>query len=235
MLCTTKKMALSASRLIAISPFDVDVARISRDGEGLSPRGRGKLGGNAMVLVPSRSIPAWAGETSWKAPYHPPFRVYPRVGGGNPSVQAARRTPMGLSPRGRGKPLVPHNPRHAERSIPAWAGETLSAPRCAGDSAVYPRVGGGNSKAYPPRRQTIGLSPRGRGKRRRYGLGVSGQGSIPAWAGETGCVGEKVPSIRVYPRVGGGNRCATVSSASGQGLSPRGRGKPHTQGQRRRR
>ena len=51
-----------------------------------------------------------------------------------------------------------------------------------------------------------GLSPRGRGKPLQKGKAMDGQGSIPAWAGET----PTPPSVDgqgvVYPRVGGGNR-----------------------------
>ena len=71
-------------------------------------------------------------------------RVYPRVGGGN-SFRAARYLrDVGLSPRGRGKPVVVAVHVEPWGSIPAWAGETslIFAIHCA--SPVYPRVGGGN-------------------------------------------------------------------------------------------
>ena len=50
----------------------------------------------------------------------------------------------GLSPRGRGKrALIPNN-FAAQRSIPAWAGETEQIAIRPLVSEVYPRVGGGN-------------------------------------------------------------------------------------------
>ena len=51
--------------------------------------------------------------------------VYPRVGGGNRRAFRDELNALGLSPRGRGKPVVyPQLLRYA-RSIPAWAGETI--------------------------------------------------------------------------------------------------------------
>ena len=76
---------------------------------GLSPRGRGKRFPLPRAMSMTRSIPAWAGETS-KASVPAIDRgsgaVYPRVGGGN-----VTRTVLFLQ-------------HIALRSIPAWAGET---------------------------------------------------------------------------------------------------------------
>ena len=57
-------------------------------GEGLSPRGRGKLGRREFDHLDAGSIPAWAGETMLYSAETPPLRVYPRVGGGNARVLA---------------------------------------------------------------------------------------------------------------------------------------------------
>ena len=99
--------------------------------KGLSPRGRGKLyytgAGPAFV----RSIPAWAGETTPANGGNIPCRVYPRVGGGNPGRSPGNIRLSGLSPRGRGKPCPRPRPHTYNRSIPAWAGETLLSPPCA--------------------------------------------------------------------------------------------------------
>ena len=51
---------------------------------GLSPRGRGKPQQALICARPSRSIPAWAGETRICAHIRWACAVYPRVGGGNP-------------------------------------------------------------------------------------------------------------------------------------------------------
>ena len=157
--------------------------------------------------------------------------VYPRVGGGNRYGVGVRMRRWGLSPRGRGKQCDKNFVGCAGRSIPAWAGETNRPPHSPPLPAVYPRVGGGNfwlASGVPP---SSGLSPRGRGKP-PSALGEDiGEGSIPAWAGETG-QGVGLDRIgRVYPRVGGGNAPIPPKACRRAGLSPRGRGKqypPHS-------
>ena len=92
---------------------------------------------------------------------------------------------------------------------------------------VYPRVGGGNACASEARPLSVGLSPRGRGKRLRCADGGIGDRSIPAWAGETATTKTPRMTRRVYPRVGGGNAVRLQAAEGKPGLSPRGRGKPH--------
>ena len=135
-------------------------------GSGLSPRGRGKRQASAFSTPTRRSIPAWAGETD-PTPHIIPFgAVYPRVGGGNMNSRSSVICSSGLSPRGRGKHTSPPSASPLSRSIPAWAGETYPAQPFAPTPTVYPRVGGGNSRSPKPSANRLGLSPRGRGKRR---------------------------------------------------------------------
>ena len=194
-------------------------------GVGLSPRGRGKLGGQRALGGVVWSIPAWAGETSPIPSLHARLRVYPRVGGGNLRNGNGPNVVAGLSPRGRGKHMwEAHCPPHVG-SIPAWAGETRSAAERRSSGEVYPRVGGGNTYSATAVNGLQGLSPRGRGKPEEMLANPEIERSIPAWAGET----RKpfaLPCHRwVYPRVGGGNRIACISDRNLVGLSPRGRGK----------
>ena len=193
--------------------------------EGLSPRGRGKLGDRRPNHGSERSIPAWAGETHSRhsAGVYP--EVYPRVGGGNIQCYLTATASAGLSPRGRGKPAVACARPHRPGSIPAWAGETSMRSRQARTRWVYPRVGGGNRALTAAARSASGLSPRGRGKllfAERY---VKSTGSIPAWAGETIPAPAHSSGRQVYPRVGGGNPARSRTPTSINGLSPRGRGK----------
>ena len=77
---------------------------------GLSPRVRGNLQQEPLLVVGDGSIPACAGEPRlrpWPCPQRP---VYPRVCGGNPSSQDSQASKCGLSPRVRGKPAI--NPRY---------------------------------------------------------------------------------------------------------------------------
>ena len=152
--------------------------------------------------------------------------VYPRVGGGNHRRKRPNKRPLGLSPRGRGKPCRPVPAVRRSRSIPAWAGETYPNRAKAILGKVYPRVGGGNPKLHITQRANQGLSPRGRGKPcRRYCQSLC-SGSIPAWAGETGVMRRSMRHVGVYPRVGGGNGALYRIHSRALGLSPRGRGKP---------
>ena len=77
---------------------------------------------------------------------------------------AFSRVRVGLSPRGRGKPLGRQLARYRAGSIPAWAGETRGLRMAAANPGVYPRVGGGNASSARRGLDTGGLSPRGRGK-----------------------------------------------------------------------
>ena len=154
--------------------------------------------------------------------------VYPRVGGGNQDVNRAKAGGWGLSPRGRGKRPGGGGGGGADRSIPAWAGETPTVFRNLRVGKVYPRVGGGNGAGTPRMIAKQGLSPRGRGKRPPLPMAKIGSGSIPAWAGETSRGRPGIWLSRVYPRVGGGNPPWSYSRAICCGLSPRGRGKPHS-------
>ena len=153
---------------------------------GLSPRGRGKPS-QAQGLSPrGRSIPAWAGETRGPQRRFPVRKVYPRVGGGNAARFRTSVPAWGLSPRGRGKRCRRPRIGALSRSIPAWAGETRSAPSSSAPARVYPRVGGGNARVAYNHALADGLSPRGRGKRACAIAHQRRRRSIPAWAGETG-------------------------------------------------
>ena len=151
--------------------------------------------------------------------------VYPRVGGGNNPSALANYHGDGLSPRGRGKPVVAQEPHGRAGSIPAWAGETLQCDAPRRPAQVYPRVGGGNIPMIPALLRHLGLSPRGRGKLVRLSTVSSHTRSIPAWAGETLVVEFAAAQGWVYPRVGGGNPDAVRRAFKRKGLSPRGRGK----------
>ena len=151
--------------------------------------------------------------------------VYPRVGGGTSQQR-----------------------RQGLRSIPAWAGEPyLDCQAVVAMVRVYPRVGGGTTGPNTIPNSSCGLSPRGRGNRRyghRRSLAMQGlsprgrgnpgcshdrstsRGSIPAWAGEPWGSYLRPPSMRVYPRVGGGTGHNVDDNTPGNGLSPRGRGNP---------
>ena len=148
------------------------------------------------------------------------------MGGGASRSPSLKPSHAGLSPRGRGS-LRPRPRRQlGARSIPAWAGEpsTPSSPRLS--RRVYPRVGGGAALTQELNEAGQGLSPRGRGSRRRAGEVRGLHRSIPAWAGEPKT--DRTPRLGsgVYPRVGGGAVQRLNNARPESGLSPRGRGSP---------
>ena len=132
----------------------------------------------------------------------------------------------GLSPRGRGKPSAYPRGLACRGSIPAWAGETLGVIQGCMRLSVYPRVGGGNPERLGILLDSLGLSPRGRGKPYHCALASIATRSIPAWAGETDISVIVRSPPPVYPRVGGGNNGRLHGCLQQGGLSPRGRGKP---------
>ena len=130
----------------------------------------------------------------------------------------------GLSPRVRGSHgQVAPDARHSG-SIPASAGEPRSADVKVRSLLVYPRECGGATSEIPPSSYRTGLSPRVRGSRLLWPCDNQGVGSIPASAGEPGCLRALACSQEVYPRECGGALLQVIGAMSLEGLSPRVRG-----------
>ena len=110
---------------------------------GLSPRVRGNPIRVIWGAISARSIPACAGEPSQRP--NPPrlSPVYPRVCGGTGWFLFSTPTIVGLSPRVRGNQLPVHGYFQLVGSIPACAGEPVSAQLAVAVVMVYPRVCGG--------------------------------------------------------------------------------------------
>ncbi len=156
--------------------------------------------------------------------------VDPRVGGGDMSACCASNRHSGRSPRGRGRPPGGSGGGAGEGSIPAWAGETPSAPGAAASSSVDPRVGGGDVGRRVLGPCSRGRSPRGRGRLAWPRNPRASPRSIPAWAGETAGRGLGLWHGAVDPRVGGGDSGCSSAHPAEVGRSPRGRGRhrePH--------
>ena len=191
---------------------------------GPSPRGRGSQLADREQPQYRGSIPAWAGEP----PRHPfagnPCTVHPRVGGGARLRILSMALSMGPSPRGRGSHKTGPVAIARIRSIPAWAGEPLTAGRTAAASGVHPRVGGGAIHSTGRRGSPDGPSPRGRGSLERCGSDQGSRGSIPAWAGEPSGDTPRHGVAAVHPRVGGGAGDHRSPGSGPKGPSPRGRG-----------
>ena len=197
---------------------------------GSSPRGRGKRCRRRADAVPRRLIPAWAGKTRGRTTTRPATAAHPRVGGENKRRRRRETAHPGSSPRGRGKPARGAVPSKHLGLIPAWAGKTRTRPGALIPPPAHPRVGGENWRARPPPPSRRGSSPRGRGKLdRRYRARIRLR-LIPAWAGKTHRRGEGRARTGAHPRVGGENSPETSDKDVVTGSSPRGRGKPRTDG-----
>ena len=109
-------------------------------------------------------------------------------------------------------------------SIPAYAGEPLTAAECIRIRMVYPRVCGGTPPPPAANALSAGLSPRMRGNLAALGSEFEADGSIPAYAGEPPPRATARCGKWVYPRVCGGTLFLNARIAFGEGLSPRMRG-----------
>ena len=200
-------------------------ALLNTTGTGSSPRGRGKHPLGVTFRAHDGLIPAWAGKTPSTGACRGRWRAHPRVGGENTVTRHFHSTRHGSSPRGRGKLCLALCFRFRCGLIPAWAGKTAACTRRRGGIRAHPRVGGENLSAKDASGRPLGSSPRGRGKRSRSGSNLAWQGLIPAWAGKT--TPRLPPARRVWahPRVGGENALLKNGAYTGNGSSPRGRGK----------
>ena len=133
----------------------------------------------------------------------------------------------GTSPRARGKPtrFTPKSCRM--RNIPACAGKTLGCTQPQIFESEHPRVRGENicTPFVPP--DSIGTSPRARGKLLiPNGFGIVGR-NIPACAGKTHIPVAILIAEKEHPRVRGENASIACETSMPPGTSPRARGKPH--------
>ena len=184
---------------------NLGISAYDAQGQGSSPRGRGKRILDARFGGQVGLIPAWAGKTGAVQVETGKPRAHPRVGGENSTPLAASWAVMGSSPRGRGKRA--HSLRLALQPglIPAWAGKTPCSRAPSGLPPAHPRVGGENLPDEIATCQAGGSSPRGRGKLRGVLHGDLDFRLIPAWAGKTPHTPCLLSSGTAHPRVGGEN------------------------------
>ena len=192
---------------------------------GSSPRVRGKHdrgGGEAQGL---RLIPACAGKTGARPRKRGCWSAHPRVCGENGGRVLTHTTPIGSSPRVRGKLEPLEQVVCLHRLIPACAGKTRRCSWRAGPTGAHPRVCGENNDVEDAHSSSPGSSPRVRGKR-RVGRGWwRWRRLIPACAGKTIPWRAMQKGDRAHPRVCGENTASRCGMSSVAGSSPRVRGK----------
>ena len=131
---------------------------------------------------------------------------------------------VGSSPRGRGTLASSALAGKILRIIPAWAGNTWSARGPIISHSDHPRVGGEHIRQRVAGASKPGSSPRGRGTLSVLALKPRVHRIIPAWAGNTWDIDEKLELATDHPRVGGEHFPTLLTSPFSFGSSPRGRG-----------
>ena len=111
------------------------------------------------------------------------------------------------------------------RLIPACAGKTGSSPRESRAAAAHPRVCGENYNLFHLIYDTVGSSPRVRGKLVELFRTWDVNRLIPACAGKTSDNALKLIPCAAHPRVCGENLTLKMYSSTETGSSPRVRGK----------
>ena len=192
---------------------------------GSSPRVRGKplFWGDYDNM--ERIIPARAGQTR----SHPTARFkppdHPRACGAN-NWQILRITSrLGSSPRVRGKRRWRRRASHADRIIPARAGQTDRERARGTRSPDHPRACGANEGADGSGELAYGSSPRVRGKLMGILDNVGIERIIPARAGQTRTRRPGLTAEPDHPRACGANGSRAYSRHAHPGSSPRVRGK----------
>ena len=197
-----------------------------RPDHGSSPRLRGTHVSPPRGSLPSRFIPAFAGNTCIPKREETENSVHPRVCGEHTGRIGPVTPVTGSSPRLRG--THKHGQALADlfRFIPAFAGNTTSWTRACSPRPVHPRVCGEHSSSVSAASIRAGSSPRLRGTPADETERGRADRFIPAFAGntETGDQGRVV--VTVHPRVCGEHGAAGGSLIGKGGSSPRLRGTP---------
>ena len=180
-----------------------------RGRRGLSPRVRGSRFLRRLEAAIEGSIPAGAGEPELPRFLPVAVGVYPRGCGGATTTVTMPDGRKGLSPRVRGSLGASAAGFGRIGSIPAGAGEPVTAANTMNGMRVYPRGCGGagfwslemqDDQGLSPRvrgspdgagclRPGMGLSPRVRGSHAANAPADGIGGSIPAGAGEPPSIG----------------------------------------------
>ena len=175
----------------------------SGGGHGPSPHVRGSRPCGPRQRAGERSIPACAGEPSFRKNAELLGRVHPRMCGGAIFALRSAETDEGPSPHVRGSPHpLPASPR----------------------GKVHPRMCGGAQSARGPGPCGGGPSPHVRGSRDLVVEVPILRRSIPACAGEPPGARRRRGRTTVHPRMCGGAHAATVGVGVGVGPSPHVRG-----------
>ncbi len=167
---------------------------------GAHPRGCGADGGvGDEVRGADGLIPAGAGQTNSQSQWASGTRAHPRGCGADLDLFDGSGGGPGSSPRVRGRPPPQFRRGRGNGLIPAGAGQTKLVVPDVAEATAHPRGCGADGSRVRPEPQSMGSSPRVRG---RPGLGadlVVGHGLIPAGAGQTLSGRYIVPLVGLIP------------------------------------
>ena len=179
---------------------------LTRVALGSSPRVRGKPRMSMPFLGGVGLIPACAGKTGHPRKSLPLAAAHPRVCGENSLGLDDAVRPSGSSPRVRGKPRLLTGRGEERGLIPACAGKTPRSSRPTDPAGAHPRVCGENLEQSVGAVNTVGSSPRVRGKPTCLACMRFSSGLIPACAGKTLRARRSMRRYRAHPRVCGENQ-----------------------------
>ena len=192
---------------------------------GSSPRVRGKPCVSFSDRRGAGLIPARAGKTGpGRRPVRRPW-AHPRACGENRTRGVWESGFQGSSPRVRGKRCRGDDGADGSGLIPARAGKTPSRRASSSPPRAHPRACGENPRPPPEPPHGAGSSPRVRGKRAVAPEVRWPEGLIPARAGKTVWTADFQFEGEAHPRACGENLGVGGVHGSGEGSSPRVRGK----------
>ena len=186
---------------------------------------RGKHAVAADLHGHVRIIPAHAGQTTSGLPGSVTSSDHPRACGANVEMHASLGSHAGSSPRMRGKLHQVQRATHADRIIPAHAGQTRARSRRPYPPTDHPRACGANTWALTGSIKEDGSSPRMRGKLFHNCSVLCFVRIIPAHAGQTMVAGRHSTPSTDHPRACGANSVRLSKRRHATGSSPRMRGK----------
>ena len=187
---------------------------------------RGKRPRQRRGRVGRRIIPAHAGQTVGLTLNDSQPTDHPRACGANGKTRTLGDVLTGSSPRMRGKRCAHVLNAADSRIIPAHAGQTSMRFRCPRPWSDHPRACGANTGYCKHVHDTLGSSPRMRGKQISPRPCIFCVRIIPAHAGQTAWSSGPLGQAPDHPRACGANRCIFSNVSASSGSSPRMRGKP---------
>ena len=171
-------------------------------------------------------IPAYAGNTGFRALPRLRCGDHPRVCGEHLFDGERACCGMGSSPRMRGTPIILPLTVSIHGIIPAYAGNTSAYVWCKSETRDHPRVCGEHCGVEHSPRPVWGSSPRMRGTRPPRPSVPRPSGIIPAYAGNTNDGQHARFDVRDHPRVCGEHALFLFPKGDSTGSSPRMRGTP---------